>query len=252
MKKLQGFRPHKALGQNFLINPRIVQKIIETSGLSEEDFVVEVGPGFGVLTEALLNIGARVIAVEKDERLFAFLKNKFKNVENLELIHADALAFNPPEEPFFLVANIPYSITSPLIDHFIRDNYKFLPKRAVLLVQKEVAQKICALPPDMNVLALHVQTFGDTKMEGIVSKNNFQPRPKVDSAIIKIDFPKKPKMNVDYEKYFGAIHRAFSKKRKMLRAVFGSDILEKAGIDPKRRPQTLSLSEWSKIASVLP
>lgn len=252
------FHSKKSLGQNFLTNPRIVEKIITTADLSGEETIVEVGPGFGFLTEELLKHAKKVIAIEKDASLFQFLREKFPdriNSGELELIHADALKIPPPKMPFAWIANIPYSITSPLLDHFIRENPSNLPQKAVLLVQKEVAQKICAKPPRMNILALHVQIFGNPRIISYVSKNNFRPIPKVDSAIIKIDFPKTPKFlelktESSREKYFNLIHRAFSQKRKMLRATLPKDLLKKAGITETRRPETLSIKEWNNIASV--
>ena len=259
------FRPKKSFGQNFLKNPRVIQKIIDTAGLTGSELVVEVGPGFGILTEALTARARHVIAIEKDNYLFTHLKEKFKNTKNLELIHGDALKIPPPKSPYFLVANIPYSITSPLLDHFIRENpngISGLPTRAVLLVQKEVAQKICAQPPHMNVLALHVQTFGKPKIIATVSRHNFKPTPKVDSAIIKIEFNviaqqaviaiptlrRGKQSGLDYAKYFNLIHRGFSQKRKMLRALLPLELLKKAGIDPTRRAETLTIDEWQKLS----
>lgn len=251
------FHPKKSLGQNFLTNPRIVEKIIATADLSGGETVIEVGPGFGILTEELLKHAKKVIAIEKDTRLFEFLSEKFKDQimsGKLELIHGDALKIPPPKEPYAWIANIPYSITSPLLDHFIRENPENLPRRAVLLVQKEVAQKLCAKPPRMNVLALHVQTFGDPEIVADVSRANFKPAPKVDSAIIKIDFPKTPKIpelktKADYEKYFALIHKAFSQKRKMLRVTLPKELLQKAKITETRRPETLSINEWISLLS---
>jgi 16S rRNA (adenine1518-N6/adenine1519-N6)-dimethyltransferase len=255
---LINFRPKKSLGQNFLKNPRVVEKIIRAADLSGNELVVEVGPGFGILTEALLKAAERVIAIEKDLRLFLSLQAQFKNVipakaeiyANLTLIHADALKIPPPKEPYFLIANIPYSITSPLLDHFIRDHPDHLPLRAVLLVQKEVAQKICAAPPRMNVLALHVQTFGNPKIIATVSRHNFKPVPKVDSAIIKINFHLPP-TSYNLQPFFSLIHRGFSQKRKMLRSLLPPALLAKAGIAGTRRAETLSLEEWKKLTNLL-
>lgn len=239
------FQPKKSLGQNFLKNPRVVEKIIATAELKGDETVIEVGPGFGVLTEALLKSAKRVIAIEKDSRLYSSLRVRFSSQRNLTLIHADALKIPPPREPYFLVANIPYSITSPLLDHFIRDHPDRLPLRAVLLIQKEVAQKICAAPPRMNVLALHVQTFGKPKIITTISRHNFQPVPKVDSAILKIEFPKNVMVG---KKYFELIHSGFSQKRKMLRSLLSPELLAKSGISGTRRAETLSIEEWKKLA----
>ncbi len=250
---LSNFRPRKSLGQNFLINPRVVQKIIDTAQLTGDELVVEVGPGFGILTEALLPNVRKIIAIEKDKQLFTSLRSRFHGDTKLQLAHADALNVPPPPEPYFLIANIPYSITSPLLDHFIRENPQNLPQRAVLLVQKEVAQKICAKPPRMNVLALHVQAFGNPRIIASVSRHNFRPIPKVDSAILRIDFPSAVTLSLskdDMEKYFSLIHQGFSHKRKMLRAVFPKEILQKAGIEETRRAETLTIQEWRNLYSL--
>lgn len=238
------FHSKKSLGQNFLVNPRVVENILRAANLNRKELVIEVGPGFGILTEALLREAKKVIAIEKDTRLFSFLCEKFKTVKNLELIHDDALKFSPPKVPYYFIANLPYSITSPLLNHFIKDQCMMKnghpPLCAVVMVQKEVAQKLCAVPPRMNILALNVQTFGSPKIISYISKNNFQPRPKVDSAIVKIEFPKKLKRYVNYEKYFSIIHRAFSQKRKMLKNTLG--------IEDTRRPERLSVKDWKKLA----
>lgn len=258
------FHPKKSLGQNFLNNPRVVERIIGVAELGGHETVVEVGPGFGVLTSALLASARKVIAIEKDKKLFAFLEQEF-GVEikagKLELINGNVLDFTPPNEPYHLVANIPYSITSPILDHFIRNQSTAcrsnMPRRAVLMVQKEVAEKVCAKPPRMNVLALHVQTFGTPRIAFKVSKGNFNPQPRVDSAVIVIDFPDNARQNAtrektappqNTEKYFELIHKAFGQKRKMLRSTLPVELLEKARIDPVRRPETLSIDEWQQLA----
>lgn len=249
------FQPSKKLGQNFLTNSRIVEKIVQAAELNGTEIVLEIGPGLGILTEALVQKAAQVIAIEKDARLYEFLKAKFAaeisgpaDKKKLTLIHGDALEQGPPDEPYALIANIPYSITSPLLDHFIRDNPGKLPTHAVVMVQKEVAQKICAQPPHMNVLSLHIQTFGSAKMVSVVSKENFKPVPRVDSAVVQINFDRKTAYPKDFlKKYFEIIHAAFTHKRKMLRSTFDEILLRKAGIDPERRPETLSIDEWKTL-----
>lgn len=246
------FKPKKSLGQNFLKNPRIIEKIIDVAEIKSTDTVVEVGPGLGALTGSLLKKAGHVIAIEKDTALFEILKKKFVSEKKLELVLGDALEIPPPARPYLLVANIPYYITSPLLDYFVRQQPDNLPVRAVILVQKEVAEKMCAKPPHMNVLALHVQTFGMPRIVINVSKNNFQPAPKVDSAVVKIEFedlaPSTLHQKADYEKYFSLIHRAFGHKRKMLRATLPQELLQSADIDPRRRPETLSIEEWWRVA----
>lgn len=247
------FKAKKSFGQNFLRNPRILEKLVALARLTGTETVLEVGPGFGVLTERLIKKAAHVISIEKDDFLFEFVKEKFcpadgTGAKNLELIHGDALTIAPPKVPYLWVANIPYSITSPLLDHYIRENPGNLPLRAVLLVQKEVAQKLCARPPDMNVLALHVQTFGTVKLITTVKAGNFNPAPKVDSAVIEIQFHERWKEIKNLEAYFSLIHRGFSHKRKMLRSTLPSALLQKSGIDETRRPETLTIEEWRRLA----
>lgn len=244
------FRPKKSLGQNFLKNPHVLDKIIEAAALKGDETVLEIGPGFGILTERLLLTAKKVIAIEKDNRLYEWLNDPRSTIRvpRLKLLHADALKVPPPTSPYVLIANIPYYITSPLLDHYIRDNPQNLPQRAVLLVQKEVAEKICSQPPHMNVLALHVQTFGTPKIISVVSKNNFEPRPKVDSAIIKIEFYDEWRTISDLKKYFDVIHRGFSHKRKMMRSMFNENTLQRAKIDPMRRAETLLISEWESLS----
>lgn len=252
------FRAKKSFGQNFLIQPAIVERIVAAGQITSGDDVVEVGPGLGILTKALLKKARHVTAIEKDHALYEQLLLTFLmeiGDKKLTLIHADALTVPPPTTPYTIVANIPYAITSPLLDHFIRKNPTHPPKRVIMLVQKEVAEKICATPPNMNVLALHVQTFGVPEYLFTVGAGNFTPRPKVDSAVIKIEFPPdhlpphlaSPK---NMAAYFELIHTAFSHKRKMLRATLPQELLARVQIDGTRRPETLSLHEWSLLASV--
>ncbi len=285
------FRPSKKLGQNFLTNESVVERIA-LAGLAHCDSVdriIEIGPGKGVLTKYLLSRSNKpVTAIEKDKRLYEYLCGIFSaEIASgaLTLINDDALKFPLPNEKYAIIANIPYSITSPLIDHFIRDTAMHtdanldlgknvntaapnMPTYAVLLVQKEVAEKVAAKAPHMNVLALHVQTFAQVKYLFKVSAGNFSPAPKVDSAVIEITtYPQteatnahdkeerysainqKVDLQFDYKKYFGLIHAAFSQKRKMLSSTVGKELCLKAGIDPTRRPETLSVDEWKKLAS---
>ncbi len=253
------FFPKKSLGQNFLKFPEIAQKIVRAGDIKENDTVVEIGPGFGILTELLAEKAKKVIAVELDVRLEPELKKKlaaFLGLKKIELVFQDALKFSPPKTPYKLIANIPYSITSPLINHFLKE--QFLgdgnpPALCVLMVQKEVAKKICAKPPDMNMLALNCQMFAKPKYLFTVGKGVFKPQPKVDSAVIALETLKQP-LITDPEKlkaFFEIISSAFSQKRKTLgrslKEIYGPRtpaILQNAGIDSKRRPETLIIEEW--------
>ena len=174
----------KGLGQNFLIDKNILNKILEAADLKSDDTVLEVGPGLGTLTQELAKKAKRVIAVEKDETMIEILKETLAEYKNVEVINEDILKYDLQIADYKLVANIPYYLTSPLIRKFLES--KNPPKEIVLMMQKEVAQRICAKPGDMSLLAVSVQFYADAKIISIVSKNCFYPAPKIDSAIIKI------------------------------------------------------------------
>ena len=234
----------KHLGQNFLHSTGTLHKIIQAAELTDSDHVVEVGPGKGFLTEKLLEKAGSVTAIEKDSDLIPLLQNKFPN---LDLIEGDALKFSPPKK-YKLVANIPYYITSPLINHFLKDQ-ESRPELIVLMTQKEVAEKATAKPGKLSVLALNIQTFGEIKHVCKVPAGNFSPAPKVDSAVIKITPFASPLVPAELLPiYFKLIETAFTQKRKMIRNTVPKEALEKAGIDPTLRPQMLTIENWTKLA----
>jgi len=236
--------PKKHLGQNFLNNKLTLQKIITAADLTDRDHIIEVGPGKGFLTKKLLEKAKKVTAIEKDSDLIPILEEKFPK---LNLIHEDALTFKPPKK-YKLVANIPYYITSPLINHFLK-NQKNKPELMVLMVQKEVATKALAKPGDLSVLALNIQTFAEVKKVTRVPASHFSPKPKVDSAVIKITPYKKPLVpDKLLPAYFQLISDAFSQKRKMIRSTLPKEIIEKTGIDPTSRPQELTIENWKELA----
>ncbi len=234
--------PKKSLGQNFLINPRILDKIIAAAEINSNDKVLEIGPGTGNLTAKLVESAGKVIAIEKDHRLIEVLKEKFKT-PNIEITEDDILKFQPTTHnlqptTYKVVGNIPYYITS----HLIRTVFEEWPQPQliVLTIQKEVAQRIVAKPPHMNLLALSVQLYSDPKIVSYVSKNNFKPQPKVDSAIIKLTpSPKSDKETI--EKVLVLAKKAFAGKRKQLKNTIG--------INSTARPEELSLSDWINIVS---
>lgn len=245
----------KFLGQNFLINRDILDNIVNTANVTDQDLVIEIGPGLGVLTEQLVQKAKKVISIELDQKLYTLLTENFKNYKNLEIIHQDALRFEPPAETYKVVANIPYNITSPIINHFLQAKNR--PTSLTLLVQKEVAQKLCTLEPDMTVLALQVALFGKAKLVKKVSNQCFFPVPGVDSAIIHIEcydqrdpnyIPQEAALNI-----LKLAKQAFSQKRKKLSNTLPDhkDSLTKSGIDPNRRPETLSVQEWLSVANQL-
>lgn len=246
------FKARKSLGQNFLINPEILDKIVTAAELDKNDTVIEIGPGTGVLTEKLTEKSSRVIAVEKDRRLIEKLKEKFKNV-NVEIIEKDILKLDVGElienSPYKLIGNIPYYITSHLLKT-IFEKWP-TPNLVLLMVQKEVALRITAKPPRMNLLALSVQFYAEPKIVSYVSRGSFRPMPKVDSAIIKL-VPLRQSRVVDNEskdKFFKLIKTAFAGKRKQLKNTIGLEVLNKAGIKPKARPEELSMNDWINITN---
>ncbi|MCA9374230.1 ribosomal RNA small subunit methyltransferase A [Candidatus Peregrinibacteria bacterium] len=257
-----GLAAKKELGQNFLINFGVIEKIVKAAGITKEDFVVEVGPGLGVLTQELIQTAGRVRSIELDPTLHPILEQAFGAAPNFQLEKGNALKATLPTQPYKLVANIPYHITSPLLRHFLmpRSNEEQKPTTIVLLIQKEVAEKICAPDGDHSVLSLSVQAHGKPEIISEVGAKNFYPPPKVTSAILKINIYDKPL--ITNLKLFSTITKiTFAARRKTLLNTLKNytrtsreeteHILQKAGIEPTRRPQTLSLKEWQSLITQL-
>lgn len=256
--------PSKKLGQNFLINKKVYRKIIKAANLQKKDFVLEIGPGIGNLTRELAQTVKRVIAVEKDLKMAEILKETLKNYKNVEIIFGDILKIKNwkfKNKKFKLVANLPYYIVSPVIRRFLEE--KNPPKEMILMVQKEVAQRICASPPDMNLLAVSVQVYAEPKILSYVSKNSFWPRPKVDGAIIKITPYGKKSMNIKFlsrkkNLLFKIVRAGFSQPRKQIlnNLAVGLNLnkeiikswLSKNNIQPIQRAETLTVGDWLSLA----
>ncbi len=249
----------KHLGQNFLFDPSILAGIIDAARLSPDDTVVEIGPGPGRLTRLLAEAVKKVIAVEIDQDLYDRLKAEFAGYGNVELIHGDAMIF-PYENigKFKVVSNIPYYITTPIIFRLLqaRENLESM----TLTIQKEVAERIAARPggKDYGVLSIMVQYYAMPEMQFIIPKEAFRPAPKVDSAVLYMKILDKPSVEVEDEKmFFRVVKTAFSQRRKTLSNSlkgFGGNIKEvltAAGIDPGRRPETLSLEEFARLSALL-
>ena len=238
----------KYLGQHFLKNKKILEEIARLAELSKKDIVLEIGPGHGELTEFLAQAAGKVIAVEKDRELIPFLEEKFKNQKNVKIISGDILKIrNLRVKNYKIVANIPYYITSRFLRTFLEANPPTggKPKLMVLMVQYEVAKRICAKPPEMNLLALSVQAYARPKFIRKVSRGNFSPPPEVDSAVIKITHGRPAPQA---EKILKIARRAFQQKRKMLRhSLKGLDLPAQ---HQNKRPQELSLEDWKKILLV--
>ena len=263
--KKEGLAPLKRLGQNFLIDCQALQKIIGSADLKKTDTVLEIGAGIGNLTFELAKKAKRVIAVEKDPKMIEILKDllECQNVKNVKIIEGNILKFKTDSlelKTYKLVANLPYYITSPVIRKFLES--KNPPSSIVLMVQKEVAQRIAAKPPHMSLLAVSVQFYAEPKIISYVSKGSFWPRPKVDSAIIKIVPRKSAEIDVTPRSFFAIAKAGFSQPRKqILNNFFGGlginkevakDWLLKNKIKPEQRAETLNVDDWENLAKSFP
>ncbi|MBI2448201.1 ribosomal RNA small subunit methyltransferase A [Candidatus Microgenomates bacterium] len=252
-------KSHRAkLGQNFLADGGVLRRIIEVAEIEPSDIVLEIGPGQGSLTYALCQKAKKVIAVEKDEKLFEYLQRKFSKVENLELVNGDILQYLKITklQNYKIISNIPYYLTSFLLRTISGMENK--PSEMTFMVQKEVAERMCAQPPQMNLLALSVQMFAVAEIKFFVSKKSFHPAPKVDSAVIKLEIKKLRNYEIkDQTTFFNLIKQGFSSKRKTLaNNLTGYEnltkdkifvILGKMGMDEKIRSQELNLENWENI-----
>ncbi len=250
-------KPSKSLGQNFLIDKNILDKIILASNLSKKDIVLEIGPGIGTLTQELAKLAGKVIAIEKDHDMVNILAETLKDFHNIHIIEGDALTLDPKPYTLYpkykLIANIPYYLTSHLIRTFLECENP--PQEIILLIQKEVAQRICAKPPFMNLLAVSVQFYATPEIISYVSKNCFLPAPKVDSAIISI---KDIGSRIESSEFFKIVKAGFSHPRKQLANNFCSALkmerkavdawLLKNNIKPNQRAETLSIEDWKNLA----
>ncbi len=260
-----GLRPDRRLGQNFLKDAEALDRIASEAGIEMTDTVLEIGPGLGGLTRELARRARRVVAVELDPRLASIAKKMLAAHENVDLVNADILTLLPAEldlPPNYVVAaNIPYNITSAVLRHLLESHPK--PGRIVLTVQKEVAERICSIPPDMSLLSLSVQVYGSARIVARIPATAFYPVPKVDSAAVRIDVYPDPLIAApSLPVFFRLIKAGFSQKRKTLRNSLSSglgirtfqaaDLLSSVGIDPQRRAETLSLAEWAALSDKSP
>jgi 16S rRNA (adenine1518-N6/adenine1519-N6)-dimethyltransferase len=278
--KINEARPLKQFGQHFLIDKSVLKKIVEASNISSRDIILEIGPGIGVLTQELAKRAEKVIAVEKDNKMVEILKEVLVNHKNVEIIQGDILKFPISNFQFpinKMVANLPYYIVSPVIRKFLEEKNK--PEEMTLMVQKEVAQRICAKPPDMNLLAVSVQFYSKPKIISYVSKNSFWPRPKVDSAIIKITvnpvrknktLSPSPRQGAglsngvnskqrteNRDLFFKIVKAGFSQPRKQLCNNLKNGLklnkteikvwLLKNRVDPTQRAETLTIEDWKNL-----
>jgi len=256
-------QPKKSLGQNFLVDQRALERIVEAAELGPEDIVLEIGPGLGTLTRLLAARAGRVVAVELDSRLVEALKKILADLSNVEVIHGDILELDPAALltraagfQYKVVANLPYYITSAILRHLLTAAVK--PKLMVVTVQLEVARRIVAEPGDMSLLAVSIQFYGRPRIVARIKAGAFYPSPQVDSAVVRIDLHEQPVVEVDdVDSFFEVVRAGFAQRRKQLRNALAAELglptnqvaqaLSRAGINPKRRAQTLSIEEWARV-----
>lgn len=255
-----GLIPKKSLGQNFLVENGALEKVVNAAEIEPVDVVLEIGAGLGSLTRFLSVTARKVVAVELDSHLLPILETVLGSRGNVELVYGDILKLDPARlisvDQYLVVANIPYYITSAIFRHLLAAKRK--PRRIVMTIQREVAQRICAEPGDMSLLALSVQVFGTAKIVAKISAGSFYPAPKVDSAVIRVDLYPEPLVEAAMlDRFFQLTRAGFGQKRKMLRKSLAAglslpvpvveDMLLQNEIDPTRRAETLSLDEWGKL-----
>jgi len=255
-----GLRPSKGLGQNFLTDEHALHEIVSAADMGPADDVLEIGPGLGGLTRHLALAAHSVTAVELDRKLIPILQAVLSPYPNVRLVQGDILKLAPAEltmkSGYLVIANIPYYITSALIRHLLESDPR--PRRIVLTVQEQVAERICARPGEMSLLALSVQVYGQPSIAAHIPAEAFYPAPKVDSAVLRVEIYPQPVIPASLLDRFFALSKAgFSQKRKTLRNALSGGLriepaeaermLARAGIDPRRRAETLSLDEWEKL-----
>jgi len=268
-----GARPFKGWGQNFLIDKSILKKIIESANLKPNDVVLEIGPGIGTLTQELAKRAKKVIAVEKDKKMVEILNETVRDFKNIKVIKEDVLKFKTAAlnlRNYKLIGNLPFYITSPLIRKFL-EKVEVKPRQMILMVQKEVAQRICALParvfakqkfrrasrPKMNLLAVSVQFYSKPEILFYVSKNSFWPKPKVDGTILRISriCTNLPRINTNL--FFKIVRAGFSQPRKQivnnlskmlkLNKKKTKNWLLENQINPTQRAETLKIRDWLNL-----
>lgn len=268
-------RPDKALGQNFLVDQTILRRIAEAAQLTSEDVVLEIGAGTGALTELLAQDAGHVVALELDQQLIPILEEDLSGFDNVSIVQGDILGLDPadliqkvrqqhesPPLRYKVVANLPYYITSAVLRHLLEADPR--PELMVITVQREVAERIVAAPGDMSILAVSVQFYGDPELLFRIKPGSFYPSPDVESAVLRVDVHSRPPLpEQENDAFFTVVRAGFSQRRKQLHnslsAGLGERIskheaaarLEEAGIDPRRRAQSLSVDEWIAVTHAL-
>lgn len=247
-----GRHPRKRLGQHFLIDPQVLQRIIDAAELNKNDVVLEIGTGLGVLTKELADQVKKIVTIEVDKELLKIAKEVLKDYTNIEFIPGDILKMDLTkiEYPFKVVGNLPYYITSPIIERILGLEQK--PKIIVITVQKEVAERMVATPGSKKYgsFSIFVQFHAEVKLDSLVSKSSFYPRPEVSSAIVVLKpYQISPYQVSNEKKFFEIVHTAFQQRRKKLKNSLAEFSLENKGIDLNRRPEMLSIEEFVHLAN---
>ncbi len=265
-----GLRPRKELGQHFLMDQRALARIVAAAELTEKDVVIEVGAGLGVLTHLLAQAAGQVIGVELDRDLAAALSRTLSHEPRVTIVQGDILQFSPAQllarpglashTPYLVVGNLPYAITSAILRHFLEAEHR--PRRLVVTVQREVAERIAARPGQMSLLSVSVQFYGRPQILLRLKPGAFYPPPEVSSAVVRIDCYTEPLLAVEApHRFFRLVRAGFAQRRKQLHNSLAAELalpddqaraaLQRAGIDPRRRAQTLSLEEWAALYHAL-
>ncbi len=263
--RAEGLRPRRALSQNFLTDPEALDAIVAAADLHPGERIIEVGPGLGVLTRRLLAAGCRVTAVELDPQLAAYLRRELGEIPAFDLVEADALSVHPRDagidEPYKLVANIPYHITSPLLHAFLEGEQP--PEVTVLLVQLEVAERVASPPGGMSYLSVFAQNVAETAVVARVPRAAFEPSPDVDSAVLRLVARADPPVPAGplREPFYRVVQAGFRQRRKQIHNGLSRELpvaretveaaLAGCGVDGERRPQTLEIEEWACLARAL-
>ena len=256
-----GLRPRKSLGQHFLIDAAALRRIADAAELTPADLVVEVGPGPGTLTRELLARAGSVVAVEKDERAAEGLRAGYADDPRLRVVAADMLDADPAEltggAPYTVVANLPYYAAAPILRRFLEASHR--PNRLVVLLQREVAESAVAAPGAMSLFSVSVQVYAAARIVGHVKPGSFLPPPKVDSSIVRLDPYPRPRGfdSGEAAAFFDVVRAGFGTRRKQITNALAHGLgedrariaaaLDEAGIDPKRRAETLTIDEWGAL-----
>jgi len=257
-------KPSKKLGQNFLVNKKALNDFIDACDLKKNDTVLEIGSGLGTITQEIAKKVKTVIAVEKDKKMCEIMKKTLRDFKNVKIIQTDILKINSKHhalnaKPYKVVGNLPFYITAPVIRKFLEA--EIFPKEMVFMIQKEVGQRICAKPPDMNLLAISVQFYAQPKIISYLSKNSFWPQPKVDSAILKVSSIKHQVSSINKNLFFEVVRAGFSSPRKQLINNLSKKLkidkawtekwLLKNNIQSNQRAETLSVQDWINLTKSL-